>query len=506
MNIRWLIILASLSVGVASTSIEGQNFSVILNDGDTLSSNIVEILRNGEALEFPTISIDDNSRLFTYNLEMDTLGLKTYYDYDLFKKISLDTHFYITFGRDHSDSSALGVISLRLYTNSDSLLRKVYIQNADYESTWPLDIERIGNRIMVSYLLDDNIPNIQKDRDIGFEIFDLELNLLHQNILNDHIELSYLWNMTSTKDSHLIMSVGTHFYNRFGSYAQVIKLDTFGNEIWRWNGQTDLLHGAVNVRSAQLSNGNIVIGYLRETKEAKDSTVFYGYNSIVNTFVFLNSEGDSIGEKHIYIPIGENHIISGLKSGKGDYFFTCGTKQRRDEDGFYRRYGSVSKYDLQGDTIWTQQFLHPTIGEGNNDTDVLRILELENGDIAGVGWVDNLEVLQIFHNWAFSLDADGCFNDNCRDDIFISTDLPIHNPDIDVSIYPNPVYGAQLHYKTAEQVRRIVIYDQQGRLIRDIVQPDFNQIRIAGLLEGTYYIQFITKDGDKITKKFIKSN
>jgi len=507
MSIRWLITLVCLSVGVAFTTIEGQNFSVILNDGDTLSSNIAEILRNGETLEFSTISIDKNSRLFIYDMEADTLGLKTFYGYLNFKKIKIDSLYYITFGRSFADSAAQGVISLRLYTNTDSLLKEVYIQNADYVSTWPLDIEQIGNRLMVSYLLDNNIRHVQKDRDIGFKIFDLQLNLLKQDILNDHIEASYLWNMTPSTDSHLIMSIGTHFYNRFGDYAQVIKLDTFGNEIWRWNGQTDLLHGAVNVRSAQLSNGNIVIGYLRETIEARDSAFYYGYNSIVNTLVFLNSEGDSIGEKHIYIPVGENHIISDLKSGRGDYFFTCGTKQRRDEDGFYRRYGSVSKYDLQGDTIWTRHFLHPSIGEGNNDTDVLRILELENGDIAGVGWVDNLEVLQIFHNWAFSLDADGCFNDNCMDDLFVSTDFPIHhNPKIDVSIYPNPGYGAQLYYKTVAQVQRIVIYDQLGKHIRELSAPDVNQIDIAGLSAGVFYIQFVTDNNGRVTKKFIKSN
>src|SRR6056297_37387 len=506
MIIRWLVALISLSAGVAFTTINGQNFSVILNEGDTLSSNIAEILQSGETLEFPTISIDQNSRLFKYDRQTGKLGKMTYYGYHIFKKTKIDSFRYITFGRDHSDSSAQGVISLRLYTNTDSLLKEVFIQNADYESTWPFDVERIGNRLMVSYLLDDNIRHVQKDRDIGFKIFDLQLNLLKQDILNDHIEASYVWNMTTTTESHLIMSIGTHFYNRFGDYAQVIKLDSLGNEVWRWNGQTDLLHGAVNVRSAQLSNGNIVIGYRIQTIEVKDSTVFYGYATEVNSLVFLNSEGDSIGEKHLYFPQGENRILSGLHEGEGNYFFTCGTAMKRDKDGFYRRYGSVSKYNLQGDTIWTRHFLHPSIGGGNNDTDVLRILELENGDIAGVGWVDNLEVLQIFHNWAFSLDADGCFNDNCMDDLFVSTDFPIHSPEIDVSIYPNPGHGAQLHYKTAEQVRRVAIYDQQGRLLRDIVQPDFNQIRIASLLEGIYYIQFITNDGDKITKKFIKSN
>ena len=483
-----------------------QNFSTIINAGDTLSSTLTDLIIVENTLQVPTITIDYNSRLFTYDMEANKVGFKTYYEYDLFKKIRLDSHHYIAFGRNLSDPEALGVISLRLYTNTDSLLKEVYIQNIDYESTWPFDIERIGSRLHVGILLEKFTQSGRKDRDIGYQIFDLDLNLLHEDILNNHIELSYVWNMTQSTDSHLIMSIGAHFYDRFGRFPQVIKIDSLGNEVWRWNGQTALLHGAVNVRSAQLSNGNIVIGYRRETKEARDSTVYYGYATEVNTLVFLNSEGDSIGEKHLYFPKGENHIISGLKSGRGDYFFTCGTKQRRDEDGFYRRYGSVSKYNLKGDTIWTREFLHPTIGEGNNDTDVWYVLELENGDIAGVGRVDNLEVLQVFHNWAFSLDTDGCFNDNCMDDLFVSTDFPIHSPEIDVSIYPNPGHGAQAYYKTDEQVSRIVMYDQRGRLLRDIGEPDFNKIRIAGLLEGIYYIQFITNDGDKITKKFIKSN
>src|SRR6056297_1603064 len=324
MIIRWLVALISLSAGVAFTTINGQNFSVILNEGDTLSSNIAEILQSGETLEFPTISIDQNSRLFKYDRQTGKLGKMTYYGYHIFKKTKIDSFRYITFGRDHSDSSAQGVISLRLYTNTDSLLKEVYIQNIDYESTWPFDIERIGSRLHVGILLEKFTQSGRKDRDIGYQIFDLDLNLLHEDILNNHIELSYVWNMTQSTDSHLIMSIGAHFYDRFGRFPQVIKIDSLGNEVGRWNGQTALLHGAVNVRSAQLSNGNIVIGYRRETKEARDSTVYYGYATEVNTLVFLNSQGDSIGEKHLYFPKGENHIISGLQSGRGDYFFTCG--------------------------------------------------------------------------------------------------------------------------------------------------------------------------------------
>src|SRR6056297_470820 len=124
MRFKYPIVFCLLLQVCVSSRAPALNFSAIINAGDTLSSTLTDLIIVENTLQVPTITIDYNSRLFTYDMEANKVGVKTYYEYDLFKKIRLDSHHYIAFGRNLSDPEALGVISLRLYTNTDSLLKE----------------------------------------------------------------------------------------------------------------------------------------------------------------------------------------------------------------------------------------------------------------------------------------------------------------------------------------------------------------------------------------------
>lgn len=76
------------------------------------------------------------------------------------------------------------------------------------------------------------------------------------------------------------------------------------------------------------------------------------------------------------------------------------------------------------------------------------------------------------------------------------------NTDRQVMLYPNPTYGAtQVKVSKAGSLKQICISDIYGRTIRREVPA--TTIELSGLRKGSYIIQMITSDGDKINKKLI---
>ena len=65
-GMRWVFTLLFTFAKVGL--VFAQNFSVVLNEGDSIGSNIAEIYLQDNTLYYPSISIDGNSRVYEYNL------------------------------------------------------------------------------------------------------------------------------------------------------------------------------------------------------------------------------------------------------------------------------------------------------------------------------------------------------------------------------------------------------------------------------------------------------
>ncbi|AWI24485.1 DUF7619 domain-containing protein [Flavobacterium pallidum] len=75
------------------------------------------------------------------------------------------------------------------------------------------------------------------------------------------------------------------------------------------------------------------------------------------------------------------------------------------------------------------------------------------------------------------------------------------NPDHNISFYPNPVLSV-LHVKSSEVIRKIEVFDLQGRLLQSVSANDF--VSLAEVPSGVYLVKAHTQNGfviQKIIKK-----
>lgn len=115
------------------------------------------------------------------------------------------------------------------------------------------------------------------------------------------------------------------------------------------------------------------------------------------------------------------------------------------------------------------------------------------------------------------LDWENC--DNSQNFLFRSSDhdpvivflnisqnnLNIRNHDF-VNVFPNPVFDV-LSFSSTEKINKFSIYSIDGQLIKTFDIDAFSEkINLNFLLNGIFFIEFITKNNNKIIKKIIKKN
>jgi hypothetical protein len=73
-----------------------------------------------------------------------------------------------------------------------------------------------------------------------------------------------------------------------------------------------------------------------------------------------------------------------------------------------------------------------------------------------------------------------------------------------VSIYPNPSKNCNINISSKVQWKEIKIYNVNGQLIQNLINPNFNNddIQINNLSNGFYFVSFLN-DNANITKKII---
>lgn len=75
----------------------------------------------------------------------------------------------------------------------------------------------------------------------------------------------------------------------------------------------------------------------------------------------------------------------------------------------------------------------------------------------------------------------------------------IQNPDITLSIYPNPVSNGMLTFESNVGISKVIVYDLSGKILAEN-KTDSNIIRIDNLASGMYFFKF-QSDNAMITRK-----
>jgi len=223
------------------------------------------------------------------------------------------------------------------------------------------------------YILNVNyiVPTEPKHRILQLIKIDTLGNETWSKNYNTDIELSYGWELLSSRDSNIFISAGVHYYDKLGRYAQLTKIDTSGNILWTYKGNEAFDNGAVPTWIAELSNGDIVMTYYITEGPTPDVKL-----------IWINESGHFSKQLQIEVPKSEYLFFNQLEAGRGDYFFAYGTLEYNDDDNVR---GIIIKYDNDGNILWKHLYQHPDYTAPDDYNSIKDIEELDNGDIVVLG-------------------------------------------------------------------------------------------------------------------------
>ncbi len=329
-------------------------------------------------------------------------------------------------------------------------------------------------------------------REIAIKKIDTLGNQVWSKNFNKNIELSYAWEIDNTKDANILIAAGVHYYEKFGRFSQITKIDTSGEIIWTYEGDEPFENGAVPLWIAELSNDNIVMSYYISGNQSPDTRLLW-----------IDKNGNYVKEQLIDVPIKDEMYYRQIEAGRGEYFFGYGIYRFNDDDTVH---GIITKFDNDGNIIWEHLYQHESFAEANDKNSIKDIIELDNGDIVVLGDLSHLgEDTEI---WLFKIDENGCFGTESCDEKLVLTNVDDTYFDPTLKIYPNP--GTDIIHIVSEDRRmidaRFSIYNLSGQQIEKYTLSQMqNEINVSGLTSQIYIYQIEDKKGEVIgTGKFVK--
>ncbi len=281
--------------------------------------------------------------------------------------------------------------------------------------------------------------------------------------------------------------------------SQLMKINNLGNVVWESFGEEKLRGGAVIASIAELSNGNIL--QLYEVDKFDDFAYRLVYNPFPVRMDWYDADGNFLFHKYIEYPNVEQFERGDVTAGNGDYFFVTGT--HLDNEMPSERYGVVTKFDNQGDTIWAKQYYHPDYPEPNDRRFIRNLVELDNGDLLLLGMTG----AQGSYNevWFMRVNEHGCFGTATCEDLVTSIETDLDLSLLDIKIFPNPATDILQVTSAADRpIQSAKLYDFSGQILVEMDLPSNGQsaleIPVADFPEGNYILSLELNSGKVVTQ------
>lgn len=379
---------------------------------------------------------------------------------------------------------------------SDGQIESIDTTIAPSDTTWAVS----------TLLLDDSQYNtyiyyIGDKYHMGISKYNLENGELEwTKSYNPEAAYAYIYHQSTTEDGNLLVSHVKRFENEFANYGYVMKINSDGEVIWESEAIDTLAFSGKNLSSIELSDGRILTKLNKEMWFEEFLCCLQ-----IETPAFIWRDANGIFEKQYTFktPRSDYLYISKIEAGRGDYFYSYGQiKEEISEVKEY--YGFITKYDNDGNEIWTHRYRHPDFEDGVGRTFLVRdIIEEEDGSITAMGAIDETGVSTDV--WIFNVNEHGCFNkEECSElQIFTATD-DISSTQGNLKIYPNPskdvikIEGLDLRNSSL-----VEIYDMSGNKVSANNNITKDGIDISFLPKGVYTLKLI--EGDSVfSERFVK--
>jgi len=272
-----------------------------------------------------------------------------------------------------------------------------------------------------------------------------------------------------------------------------------GNVVWEVLGAEKARDSAVRVDLTELSNGNLL--QLYEVDKFDDFAYRIVYNPFPVRMDWYDSNGNFLFYKYIEYPNVEQFVRGNLTAGSGDYFFLTGS--HTDNELPVEEYGVVTKFDNQGDTIWSKQYYHSDYPALDDFRFIRNLVELDNGDLLLMGMIESEDEGGLINAWFMRVNEHGCFGTVTCDDIITSTETDIDLSLLDIKIYPNPVSDILQITSSAEHpIQQAKLFDLNGKILahKQSNDPIRLEISVSDFPEGIYVLSLELKDGSILTE------
>jgi hypothetical protein len=437
--------------------------------------------------------------------------------------------------------------SLNKLSNNGTLIKGSTFQKP-YYSTFPYDVDKVGNKFFVTNTMGDSTTVPFGSVQGGGAFFNKNLDSLEIKLFNDTVNFFYhskavvknnkitiLGSTDSTCGSiasgnykfHLLQidtSLNIIFQKTYGSTCvyrsaysidtthsngfimcgyedsptsttRVIKTDSLGNQLWTRN------YGIINTTAPSIL-ATRTSGYLIATNEI-DSTYMSSFFWMTMKLYRIDENGDTLWTK----TIGNKNMVftpTSVKQLANDDFIISGTKgvPRYDVSGNLvsdQLHGFLCRTDSSGNIKWFNNYVGNYTNDSTAENFLMDVSPTSDGGFVASGWVTPTDT-STQDAWVIKVDSMGCLSPGCNGTVGINT-IQLGFPEF--NIYPNPANDF-IDIETDFKNCYFSVLDVTGKLIlREKIVQNKTRIELSNYSNGLYFIQL--QSNEKIlSKKFIK--
>ncbi len=437
----------------------------------------------GDTSTIITIDSEGNSRL-DFEIPAFLLPQNSFTHFDGFN------YFY---GKTKIIQNDLQIIKLNI---TNQIIWRNNFQT-DLDFSFPNDMVTVYNHLYITSVSERTEPyhrriNLKKIDTLGQELWSRNYNSTGY--------VSYPSQAIASSDNQLLLSATLK--QQFGVgfvRSQLMKINDLGNIVWEVLGMEKLRGGAVIANVAELSNGNLL--QLYEVDKFNDSEFSSIYNWAPVRMDWYDADGNFLFHKYIKYPNSQQFERGGVVAGNGDYFFVTGS--HNDNNIPVERYGVVTKFDNQGDTIWTKQYYHPDYPTLDDFRFIRNLVELDNGDLLLMGMTEGEG--GYLNAWFMRVNEHGCFGTANCEDLVTSTETELDLSLLDIKIFPNPATDIlQITSSADRPIQGAKLYDFSGQMLVEMDLPSNGQssleISVVDFPAGNYILSLELKGGKIVTE------
>ena len=279
---------------------------------------------------------------------------------------------------------------------------------------------------------------------------DMDGNILKKQYYQDLSE-TIMTDLFLDENGNYIFNVILHQKGESKESRAIIKLDTLGNELYRWDSEPEFfLNGPENM--VVLNNGNYVI---------KHDKVPQGELVEEHNLVCVDQEGNLLWDLFFYEDKAE-YLINNMSVATNGDILICGMVTVF-ESVDYDFSGFIARVTQEGELLWRRLVNDATITGSFELCALYDIKEMNNGDLVATG---NFRNTQSNDLWLIKTDADGCILPDCNPLQLITSTENLPQDIIGIEVYPNPSSGI-FHFTVPEMTTawNLEVYDLVGRSI-----------------------------------------